>query len=68
MRESIIEKLISMESDSFDRVPKKKKEELISKLKGRLESLNDDTLIEELINAARWAGKLEERQDNWVWD
>ena len=57
MRESIIEKLISMESDSFDREPKRKKEELISNLKGRLESLNDDALIEELIDAAKWAGR-----------
>ena len=64
MRESIIEKIISMESDSFDREPKRKKEELISNLKGRLESLNDDALIEELIDAAKWAGKLEE----WRWD
>lgn len=66
MRESIIEKIISicMESDSFDREPKKKKEELISKLKGRLESMSDDALIKELIDAAKWAGKLEE----WRWD
>ena len=64
MRESIIEKIISMESDSFDREPKKNKEELISELKGRLESMSDDALIEELIDAAKWAGKLEE----WRWN
>jgi len=64
MRESIIEKIIAMEIDSYDSSSKKKKEELISKLKGRLESMSDDALIEELIDAAKWAGKLEE----WRWD
>ena len=57
MRESIIEKIIAMEIDSYDSSSKKKKEELIAKLKGRLESLNDDALIEELIDAAKWAGR-----------
>ena len=57
MRESIIEKIIAMEIDSYDSSSKKKKEELIAKLKGRLESLNDDALIEELIDASKWAGR-----------
>ena len=64
MRESIIEKIIAMEIDSYDSSSKKKKEELIAKRKESIESMSDDALIEELIDAAKWAGKLEE----WRWD